>query len=95
MGKSLINKNIIEEIRRLDKETPVDFLLRVMWEPLISLPTRIECAKSVAPYVHKKMPIDMNSTSEVTIIPPYVPSKEEIRKNYEDEIAEDDELFGV
>ena len=48
---------LTEEAVQQAKETgelPLDFLLRIMRDPLIENDKRIDCAKAAAPYLHAK-----------------------------------------
>lgn len=82
-------KTMLEEIKHRRKKTPIEFLLRVMWNRRRPLELRIEAAKAAAPYIHKKMPMELQHTGEVEIIPPFVPSREQIAENMANQ--EDDE----
>jgi hypothetical protein len=49
---------------------PLDFLLRIMRDPLAEEAKRIDCAKAAAPYVHaKRAPIDSDGNdASLTVI---------------------------
>ena len=70
--------SVLEEIRARRKKTPLEFLLRVMWNRRRPLDARIEAAKAAAPYVHRKMPLELEHSGEIEIIPPSLPSREEL-----------------
>lgn len=70
-------QSILQEIEARGKKTPLEFLLQVMWNRKRPLETRIDAAKAAAPYVHRKMPLEVEHDGEVNVIPPYVPSRGE------------------
>ncbi|RTL05710.1 hypothetical protein EKK58_07405 [Candidatus Dependentiae bacterium] len=76
------------KIENQGKKTPLEFMLSVMWNQNATLGTRLEAAKSAAPYVHRKMPLEIANTGEVKIIPPFVPSKSDLRKDFLDELED-------
>ena len=59
----------------MGKLTPLDFMLRIMWDKSATAGLRLEAAKSAAPYVHRKMPLEVENSGEIEIIPPFVPSR--------------------
>lgn len=77
------------KIEAKGKKTPLEFMLWVMWNKNATIGTRLEAAKSAAPFVHRKMPLEIANTGEVKIIPPFVPSKSELRKDFLDELEDD------
>ena len=77
-----------ERIRAQKRETPLEFLLKVMWNPKIPAGLRLDAAKSAAPYVHKKMPVEMQHTGELNVIPPYVPGREQIAKEFDGKLKD-------
>lgn len=79
-------KSILMEIEARGRKTPLQFLLQTMWNRKRPLETRIEAAKAAAPYVHRKQPLDVVHDGEISIIPPFVPSKQELAKDFEDEL---------
>ena len=76
------------KIEQAGKKTPLDFMLAVMWNKHVSLGARLEAAKSAAPYVHRKMPLEIANSGEIKIIPPFVPSKHELRKDFLHELED-------
>lgn len=82
-------RNILAEIEARGRKTPIEFLLYVMWNKKKPLMTRIEAAKAVAPYVHRKQPLDIIHDGEINIIPPFVPTRSQLAEDYEDEAPEE------
>lgn len=68
-------KSILEEIELRGKKTPLDFMLRVMWNRKKPMDQRLEAAKAAAPYVHRKQPMELQHSGEVEIVPPSVPDR--------------------
>lgn len=83
-------KNMSEEekIKAKGQKTPLEFMLALMNNKNATIGVRLEAAKSAAPYVHKKMPIDVINSGEVTIIPPFVPSRGKLAEDFIDELDE-------
>lgn len=74
-----LRASILTEIKLRNKKTPLEFLLEVMWNPRRTLEIRIEAAKAAAPYVHKKMPVDLQiDVNDIRPIPPFLPSRQEL-----------------
>lgn len=63
-SKSKANKLRDKALARIlaGKKNPLDFLLTVMNDAESPIGTRIDCAKAAAPYVHKKMPIQIENS---------------------------------
>lgn len=74
-------KLIVEEIQARGRRTPLEFLLRVMWNRKRPMEMRIEAAKAAAPYVHRKQPLELQHNGEVTIIPPMLPDRQQLADN--------------
>jgi hypothetical protein len=82
----------LEKIQERGQKTPLEFMLAVMWNKKATVGIRLEAAKSAAPYVHKKMPLDIQHDGRIEIIPPFVPSRGELAKDFIDELSEDEDL---
>lgn len=82
-------RSVLEKMQDNGEQTPLDYLLEVMRNKDLVASIRLEAAKSAAPYVHRKQPLDVHNTGEVKIIPPFVPSKAELQRDYADELSED------
>lgn len=78
-----------ERIERKGKMTPLEFMLETMWNKDVTAGMRLEAAKSAAPYVHRKMPLELENSGEIEIIPPFVPSRGYIA-NMADEMDEEE-----
>lgn len=79
---------IKEEIEAKGKKTPLEFMLEVMWNTKANAALRLEAARNAAPYIHRKQPIELQASGEVEIIPPFVPSKRELRKDFAEELGD-------
>ena len=79
----------LEDIQERGMKTPLEFLLKTMWNRKKPHSLRIDAAKAAAPYVHRKMPLELAHSGAVEIIPPFVPSKGTLAKDFEEEL--DDE----
>lgn len=55
--------NIVDDVIESGIELPLTFLLRVMNDSSKDLLVRIECARAAMPYVHRKKPVAVESTS--------------------------------
>jgi hypothetical protein len=82
----------LEKIKQKGMKTPLEFLLAVMWNKKVTVGVRIEAAKAAAPFVHKKMPLEIANTGEIKIIPPFVPSRGVLAEDFKDELEEGDDL---
>lgn len=49
---------------------PLTYMLQVMRSDAVEVDTRLEAAKSAAPYVHKKMPVDVSVDAKNFPLPP-------------------------
>lgn len=63
--KSLISEAILTKMIK-DKKTPLEFLLGVMESTKMPIPFRLDAAKAAAPYVHKKMPVNLEVGGSLT-----------------------------
>lgn len=77
-------KSVEEEIRSKGQKTPLDFLLMVMNNRRAHPSSRIEAAKAAAPYVHRKMPTDIELSGEIGIIPPYLPGRSQLELEFKE-----------
>ena len=77
-----------EEIRESGQKTPKEFLLAVMHHPDISIGLRIDAAKSLMPYVHKKLPTAIETSGELQVILPYLPTRQEMKEAWEKDDSE-------
>lgn len=82
--------NILQELRANGQKTPVEFMIAIYNRKDLSLGVRLEAAKSAAPYIDKKQPLAMEHGGELSVIQPYVPSREALREDYKDELEDDD-----
>lgn len=73
-----------DKIRKSGKKTPLDFLLAVMWNKNASAAMRVDAAGKALPYVHKKMPLELEHSGEIETILPYIPSRGELASRYDD-----------
>ncbi len=88
---SKIQKETLEAMIKAEgKKTPIEFLLDVMHNPNNNPMLRIEAARTAAPYVHKKMPTAIEHSGEIEFIPPYIPSKRELKEMDPDFKSKDD-----
>ena len=86
----MAKKKVTEEmLREAGLETPVEFLLRVMHDKDKSLAIRMEAAKNASPYIHRKMPLEIETSNELKLIGPFVPSLHQLAEQYPEEIGED------
>ena len=60
------NKLTVEQLEAVKSSgiTPLEFLLSVMRDENESLTTRIDVAKAAAPYIHRKMPLAIESNRD-------------------------------
>jgi hypothetical protein len=84
MKKSKITE---EMLREAGVDTPLEFLLRIMHDKDKSLAIRMACATSAAPY--RKMPLEIESSGELKLIGPFVPSLKELAQDHLDELGDD------
>jgi hypothetical protein len=88
-GRPRNKDTIIEAIKKKGKKTPLDFMLAVMWNKEATLGARLEAAKCAAPYVHRKMPLEIANTGEVTLVTPKLPSRITLAEDFRDEMDDD------
>lgn len=85
-SKTSIDRDfILKRIEKKGQKTPLEFLLDVMNNKQASIALRVDAAKSAAPYIHRKQPSEVESSQEVTIVGPYVPTRQELAEQYGDE----------
>lgn len=77
-----------EKIERRGRKTPLEFLLTCMWDTDNPIVVRMEAAKSAAPFIHKKQPMAVEHHGDIELIPVLAPSKEELAKEYLDEVGD-------
>lgn len=73
------DKSIEQKLKAEGKESPLEFLLRVMHNTKVPTVARMEAAKSAAPYIHKKMPLDLQHSGEIEFIAPIIPTRTQMR----------------
>lgn len=79
-----------QKIKAQGKQAPLEFLLDVMHNENLPAGIRIECAKAAMPYVHKKLPPEVEVQDEdLHIVQPYIPSRADFAEQFADELAED------
>lgn len=59
--------SVEQEIKKSGKATPLEFVLRVMHDIHVPTLTRLEAAKIALPYVHKKMPTELQIEEKIPI----------------------------
>lgn len=62
--KTMISDAILAELIK-HRKTPLEFLLTVMTNSRVALGYRLDAAKAAAPYVHKKMPVQIEHGGEI------------------------------
>ena len=80
--------SFIEKLHQEDA-TPLHFLVGVYRDDTREIGIRVEAAKSAMPYIHRKLPVLVNTMGQLQVIPPYVPSKALLREEYANEEGRD------
>jgi hypothetical protein len=83
-------QSVEDAIKESGKDTPLEFLLKIMWNKKNLASIRLEAAKSAAPYVHRKQPIAVEVEGDLDIIVPYVPDRKSLAEKYADDLEPED-----
>ena len=78
-----------EMLREQGLDTPLAFLMRVMNDKEKSLALRMEAAKNAAPFIHRKMPIEIETSGDLKLIGPFVPSLHQLAELHPEVIEAD------
>jgi hypothetical protein len=78
----------LEKIKARGQKTPLEFMMDIVNHSGATAGLRLEAAKAAAPYIHEKMPMAIVNSGEVTVIPPFVPSRSQLAVDFQDELED-------
>jgi hypothetical protein len=71
----------LEQIEDSGRDTPIEFLLKTMWNEDVSVAQRINAAVRLLPYMYQKQPTAIEYSGEVEYVPPFVPTRSYMRNS--------------
>jgi|DEB0MinimDraft_3_1074331.scaffolds.fasta_scaffold04030_6 hypothetical protein len=74
----------LEQIEDSGRDTPIEFLLKTMWNEDVSVAQRINAAVRLLPYMYQKQPTAIEYSGEVEYVPPFVPTRSYMRNSDDD-----------